>query len=309
MTSSISLVFFGTGTVSLDCLEGIGDAFTIEAIITKPDHESPHGKITPPAVKTWGEDHGVPIFQLANKAALTEFFGGHKFDSRLGLVVDYGLIIPQSVLDAFELGLVNSHFSLLPAWRGADPITAAVLAGDEITGVTVQRVVYALDEGPILAQERYKMPKDVTTPLLTEELTKISNRLLIQTLPKYVSGQVKPKPQDPSLTPSFSHKLTKTDGLIDWTKPADQLEREIRAYIGWPGSYTTLGGIDVIITNAHAVPVNHPRSQPGEVEGLSDVGLITVECGQGYLCIERLKPAGKREMSAQEFLVGHPLES
>ena len=303
MTSPISLVFFGTGPVSLACLNGIGDAFTIEAIITKPDHKSPHGRVTPPAVKVWGEDHSVPVFQLANKAELAEFFGKPRFQSRLGLVVDYGLIIPQSVLDAFELGLVNSHFSLLPAWRGADPITAAVLAGDDLSGVTVQRVVYELDEGPILAQGSYKMPSDITTPILTEELTKISNRLLIKTLPGYVSGQIEPKPQDPSLTPTFSRKLTKADGQIDWTKPADRLEREIRAYIGWPGSYTTLANADVTITAAHVETIT---GQPGEVT-VTPTGELMVYSRQNALVIDRLKPAGKREMTAREFLSGHPL--
>ena len=303
MTSSIKLVFFGTGHVSLDCLDGIGDVFTIEAIITKPDHVSPHGRITPPAVKVWGEDHGVPVLQLANKAELAEFFADHQFASQLGLVVDYGLIIPQSVLDAFELGLVNSHFSLLPAWRGADPITAAVLAGDEVTGVTIQRVVYALDEGPILAQESYKMPPNITTPALTEELTKISNRLLIRVLPEYVSGQIKPKAQDPDLVPSLSHKLTKADGEIDWTKSANQLEREIRAYSGWPGSYTKLADTDVTITTAHVLT---EPGKPGDVT-ISPTGELTVHCGQDALIIDKLKPAGKREMTAKEFLAGNPL--
>src|SRR5690606_15805701 len=143
----------------------------------------------------------------------------------------------------------------------ADPISFAILEGDAETGVSLMLVVEALDEGPILAQETLPIKPESTTPSLTNELIELSHKMLVANLSKYIAGQIKPVPQ--SGKPAYSRKLVKNDGLIDWNKSAERIEREIRAFIEWPRSRTKLGQVDVIIIKAHAVPTNHPDLKPG----------------------------------------------
>ncbi len=290
MSSEPSIVFFGTGPVSRQCLDGIAGHFDLEAIITKPDSVSPHGRTHPTPVKDWAGEHNIPLHQPADKSELAALVTPGHFTSRAGLVVDYGLIIPESVIATFPLGIINSHFSLLPEWRGADPITFALLSGQPVTGVSLMRIVPTLDEGDLLAQTEYPLPPGITISVLTQALGSLSNELLISKLPDYLDGILQPYPQDSSKPITYSRKLTKADGTIDWTKPAARLEREIRAYQGWPGSRTTLEDTEVTITAAHTS--NTPREP------------LACPTSDGYLVIDRLKPAGKREMSSAEFLAG-----
>ncbi len=171
-------------------------------------------------------------------------------------------------------------------------------------------LVAAMDEGPLLAQSIYDLEPQITTPQLTDDLVMLSYEMLKYIVPIYLNGEAKAAPQATVTLanhkePTYSRKLTKEDGILDWNKPADQLEREIRAFVDWPKSRTTLAGKDVIITKAYAVPINHPAVKPGSIKAIKDAGIITAECGRGHLCIERLKPAGKKEMSAKEFLAGY----
>lgn len=227
--------------------------------------------------------------------------------SKLAVLAAYGKILPQGVLDQFPLGIINVHPSLLPIHRGPTPIEQAILDGLPTTGVTIMRLAAKMDAGPVYAQQSIKLAGQESKLELAGQLQKIGADLLREVLPQIVDGSAKPKEQDASILPTYSKMIKKADGQIDWAKPATQIEREIRAYLGWPGSWTKLAELDVAITSAHAVPTNHPDSKPGDVEGLTDVGVIMVECGQGNLCIQKLKPAGKREMTAKEFLAGHKL--
>ncbi len=300
------LVFFGTGPVSLHCLKGIRADFAIEAIITKPDRVAPNGKHHEHPVRRWGEAQAIPVHQVANEVELAKVCAASDFASRAGLVVDFGITIPTTVIDSFELGIINSHFSLLPRLRGADPISFAILESHKETGVSLMRIVPAMDEGDILSQERYQLPDGVTTPELTRALGKISNRMLMRDLPRYLAGELIPQPQDSSITPTYSRRLTKQDGLIDWTKPAAVLEREVRAFTGWPGSRTTLFGREVTITTTHVVVGDDSTDEiamPGGTITHPDEALV-VATGNGLLAIDRLKPAGKQEMSAADFRRG-----
>ena len=295
------IVFFGTGPVSLSCLEGVDDAFEIEAIITKPDRVSPSGKPHAHPVRSWGAAHQLPVHSVAGKQELAELIQRHSFSSRLGLVVDFGVIIPREVIASFELGIVNSHFSLLPQLRGADPISFAILEGLPETGVSLMQIVPALDEGNLLAQEKLATPPHATTSVLTQELSKLSNRLLHRELPRYAAGQIKPWPQ--SGAPTYTRRLTKSDGLIDWTKPAIRLEREVRAFLGWPGSRTTLWGQEVTVTAATVSVTPEAAHQPGTIlEGHPN--RLLVATGDGVLELLCVKPAGRREMDAAAFLRG-----
>lgn len=306
----VKLVFFGTGPVSLATLQGIHEAFEIEAVITKQAVTAPNGRLHESPVKEWAERHQIRVFTPANKQQLAELFETESFDSRVGLVVDYGIIIPYSVIDSFEFGIVNSHFSLLPKYRGADPITAVILNGDDETGVSLMLVEEQLDTGPILGQKTLKVDSHETTISLTSKLVELSNNFIQETLPTYVSGSVKPENQSTKITPSMTKKVQKADGVINWQRPAAEIDRQVRAYLGWPGSRTTLAGKEATITKADVLGETLFNAESCSAVGApfrTPDGQLAVCCGQGALVIEKLKPAGKPEMSGQAFLAGHQI--
>ncbi len=221
--------------------------------------------------------------------------------AQLAVLAAYGRIIPQPVLDEFPLGIINIHPSLLPLFRGPTPIEQAILDGANKTGVSIMHLTAGMDEGPIYKQKTLQLNGDELKADLTNRLQQLGAELLLEVLPDIANGMLKPRKQPHPDRATYSRKLTKEDGIINWNKTAVDIDREIRAFSGWPGSRTTLFGKDVIITKAHAVPSD---GIPGKVEIIKDAGTITVFCQSGYICIEKLKPAGKREMTAKEFLTG-----
>lgn len=309
----ISVVFLGSGPVAAKSLALLARNFTIEAVITKP--RPAHHKGTVPVLDLCsGPDAPCDrVLTVSNKAELAEAVHGASFASRLGVVIDFGIIIPQDVIDAFPLGIINSHFSLLPQWRGADPITFSILSGQKQTGVSVMLITAGLDEGPLLGQAPFDMPPGITTPELTEELINLSDWCLQKLVPLYFNDQTTLVPQEVTISetkePTFSRKLSKTDGVLDFQKPADQLEREVRAFIGWPGSRTVLGERDIVVTAAHVLDADTIASAEPQVPGAvwrdgKRFGFYTAD---GILVIDRLKPAGKGEMSAEAFLAGYQI--
>lgn len=291
--TSEPIVFFGSGPVAAASLRLLAQDFKVEAVVTKPStvHEMA------------GAAKGAKVYSVNTKTELDSLADTKPFTSELAVLIDFGIIVSQKVIDYFPLGIINSHFSLLPKLRGADPITFSILNGDKETGVSLMLLVAAMDEGPLLAQQALPIPDDITTPELTDRLIDLSYRMLRDTVPKYAAGEIQPIPQ-PQEGATYSRKLTKEDGVLDWEKPAEQLEREIRAFISWPKSRTKLGNVEVIITKAHAVPVNHPGLRPGDITTMKE-GVVMVECGTGYLCIDELKPVGKKEMTGKAFLAGY----
>ena len=302
--TSKTIVFFGSGPVAAKSLELLNKIFIIEAVVTKPRPEHHHGSVP---VLELAEELGLKTLLTSNKQELDEVFARKPVTSEIGVVIDYGIIISQDVIDYFPYGIVNSHFSLLPEWRGADPITFSVLSGQGQTGVSLMLIVQKMDEGPLLAQGIYDMPKDITTPVLTEDLILLSDALLQEILPAYLDGQCVPRSQEEvsammtvQKQASYSRKLTKADGIIDWQKPAQQIEREIRAFASWPQSRTELAGKDVVITHAHVVD----RSlAPGQTH--VEAKQLIIGTGEQSLAIDKLKPAGKAEMSIEGFLAGY----
>lgn len=294
------IVFFGSGPVAAESLARLHQNFQIEAVITKP--QPPHHKEAFPALALC-EKLGLKVHTPDGKQALSELFATRPVRARLGVVIDYGFIINQDVIDYFELGIVNSHFSLLPEWRGADPITFSILSGQKQSGVSLMLITAGMDEGPLLAQAPFDIPESITTPELTEELIDISDETLKHVLPLYIAGNIQPAPQDLEHEPTYSRKLIKQDGVLDWTKPARQLEREIRAFIEWPKSRTVLGDLEVIITKAH---VDHTEKlQPGVITLASESSTLLIGTSEGNLAVDRLKPAGKSEMDSKAFLAGY----
>ncbi len=290
------VVFFGSGPVAAESLALLHKDFLIEAVITKP--RPAHHKGDVPVIRT-AEQLGLPIFTATNKLELDALFSKQTFQSLLGILIDFGIIVSQKIIDAFPKGIVNSHFSLLPQLRGADPITFAILEGHRETGVSLMLLVEAMDEGPLLARTHFTMPNDVTTPELTKNLTQQSYEALRTIIPQYLAGKIKPSAQ-PTQPVSYSRRLTKEDGLIDWQKSAIDIEREIRAFIEWPKSRTAIGNLEIIITKASVIDA---EGEPGHAVVTN--GQLIIYCGKGALVIERLKPAGKKEMPGKAFLAGY----
>ncbi len=295
---SETIVFFGSGPVAAKSLELLAQDFAIEAVITRP--KPPHHRGSFPVIDL-AEKLGLSVHLASNKKELSGVVQKSGFKSRVGVLIDFGIIVAQDVIDYFPLGIINSHFSILPEWRGADPITFAVLSGQKKTGVSLMLLVEAMDEGPLLSYGEHDLAPDITTPELTDYLIKLSHALLLHDLPRLLSGEAKVVSQDiTGLGVSYSRKLSKNDGLIDWNKPAEQIDREIRAFIGWPRSRAKIAGKDIIITAAAAVKKN---GVPGTITA-KDKQLV-IACGEDSLRIDKLQPAGKKEMASEAFLAGH----
>lgn len=295
--TSEPVVFFGSGPVAAASLRLLAQDFTVEAVVTKP--RPPHHRGDVPVLQA-AQELGLPVFTATNRKSLDELFESKPVKSRVAILIDFGIIVSQNVIDYFPMGIINSHFSLLPEWRGADPITFAILSGQQETGVSLMMLVAAMDEGPILAQGTVSLGDQITTPELTDKLVALSHALLAAHVGDYLDGTLAPQPQDTSKDATYSRKLGKEDSIVDWQKPAAQIEREIRAFIGWPRTRSTFGGLEVILTKAHVVEA---QGEPGATAVISK--LPVVYCGEQALAIDRIKPAGKQEMTGEAFLAGY----
>ena len=292
------IVFFGTGPVAAASLTSIAQHFDIESVITKAS--PPHHKGTAP-VEDVTAALSLPVLFANTRQELDKLFENKSFESKIGIIVDHGVIISQKVIDYFPLGIVNSHFSLLPQWRGADPISYSLLSGQPKTGVSLMIIEPTLDTGKLITQKVLAITSDDTLPSLTDKLVTLSNNLIREYLPRYINGEIKPKNQPHPDRATYSSKLSKEDGVIDWHKDAETIEREIRAYLGWPQSRSKLGDTDVIITKA-SVAVMEPAT-PGQLK--VEKNRLFIGTGTNWLEIKSLKPAGKKEMPVQAFLAGY----
>ncbi len=290
MTStSKTVTFFGSGPVAAASLRSIAEHFSVEVVITKavPSH---HKGIAP--VEELARELNLPILFANNKKELDELVDSEIIQSPVGIVVDYGVIISQKVIHHFPYGIINSHFSLLPQWRGADPITFSILSGDLRTGVSLMVIDAGLDTGKLITQKVLHMSEDETTPSLTDKLVALSNELLAEFLPRYLNDEIQPKAQPHPDRVTHSRKLSKDDSILDWSKPAAQLEREVRAFRGWPKSRTTVLDQPVIVTKSHV-------SQNANTA-------LDIQCGDGlYLSIDELIGPSGRTMDARAFLNGY----
>ena len=300
MISKPTTVFFGSGPVAAASLEKLLQYTSVEAVITKPRPVHHRGAVP---VLELAEKHKLPIFTVKTRSELDTLVQAHDFASLYAVLIDFGIIVSQKAIDAFPLGIINSHFSLLPHLRGADPITWAIVEGDEKTGVSLMLVDVGLDTGKLLTSKTLHLDQHETTPVLTEKLIDLSDELLQEYLPRYLSGELAPRAQPHPDRATYSRKLTKTDGLINWTEPAALIERKIRGFIDWPGSRTQLGDLDVTITAARIADTEQHQLAAGEI--FVDKKQLTIGTGQGQLEILALKPAGKKEMPIEAFLAGY----
>lgn len=249
-----NFVFFGTPDVASETLEILKQSgFLPTLIVTAPDR--PAGRkmiLTPPPVKTWAIENNILYLQPEK---IDEDFIGElkKVGARLFIVVAYGKILPQSLLDLPELGCINIHYSLLPLHRGASPVEASILSGDTETGVSIQQMEFKMDAGPIIAEEKTEIGKNETTPELRQRLIKIGGDLLVKILPDIFNKNTSPKAQDHTKA-TFCKKIKKEDGLVDLEKDNPQaMWHKYKAYKIWPRTYFFKDGKRIIITDAELI--------------------------------------------------------
>ncbi|EGB99824.1 MULTISPECIES: methionyl-tRNA formyltransferase [Pseudomonas] len=285
------IVFAGTPEFAAEHLKALLDSpYEIVAVYTQPDRPAGRGqKLMPSAVKALAVAHGIPVLQpqtLRNAEAQAELAA---LQPDLMVVVAYGLILPQAVLDIPRLGCINSHASLLPRWRGAAPIQRAVEAGDTESGVTVMRMEAGLDTGPMLLKVATPISAEDTGDSLHDRLAQMGPPAVVQAIAGLADGSLQGEVQNDALA-TYAHKLNKDEARLDWRRPAVELERLIRAFNPWPVCHSTLDGESVKVLAAN---VAAGKGEPGEILSASKDGLV-VACGDQALSLTRLQlPGGK----------------
>jgi methionyl-tRNA formyltransferase len=293
-----SIVFFGTGQTSLEALQCLSEKYAVELVVTKPPATNSAGKPFKNAVHVWADNNSIPVVNPKNKSELAELLNEVSFESQLGIVLDFGMIIPAEVIDLFAMGIINSHFSLLPKYRGSNPIRTAILGGDETSGVTIIRITPGLDDGPILTWSEIDIA-GFNAIELREELSKINCALLPETVEIYLNDQLDPIEQDDQEA-THTHKTTKADGQIDTDKSPNVLAQEILAYSGWPKSYISINDKEIIIIEAKISNLSAPKG-----EFFVDNKKLYLGCSGGSLEIIKLQPQGKAPMDSQGFINGY----
>ena len=293
----------GTPDFGVPTLEHlIASGLQIVGVYTQPDRPSGRGKKTRKSpVKVLAETRGLPVFQPETLSTNDSRAEMEFLKPDVAVVAAYGLIFPKWTLDLPTYGVLNVHPSLLPRHRGPAPVANAILEGDDETGVTVMLVEPKVDSGPILGSVRAPIGPRDTTGALTERLAEMGGRLLVETLRGWTRGLLEPSVQDDALT-TYSRKAARGDGEIDWDLPAVEIDRRIRAYDPWPGSFTKWIGRRLKILEAE--PVEGEVGEPGLVT--KGTGGVVVQTGQGQLRLKRVQMEGSRGMNVEAFLAGHP---
>lgn len=299
------IIFMGTPDFAVPVLESlVASPYFLVAVFTQPDKKvGREQKVVSSPIKKLALKSNIFVCQPEKLDQEAE----QKISSLkpdLIVVAAYGQIIPRSILDIPKYSCVNVHASLLPEYRGASPIQSAILAGEKETGITIMLMDEKMDHGPILAQKKIKIYNNETGEFLHDRLAKVGAEFLAEVLPKYLEGKIKSKPQDHNKA-TFTKILTREDGHIDWTKSAEEIKCQVRAYYPWPGSWTVLDSkrlkiIQTSILNSQLSVIK----KPGKVF-LTENKELAIACGKGYLTIEKLQLEGKKEMTAEEFLRGY----
>lgn len=290
-TKGVRLVFFGTEDFSAASLQKlIADNWDVIAIITKPDFKTGRGqKVTVPSVKKIAEKQKITIFQPRTLSEITNNIKTLKPD--FGILSAYGKIISQDFIELFPGGIINVHPSLLPKYRGASPIESTILSGGPKTGISLIKLTAGMDEGPVYAQKSIRLSGRETRPALYKKLASIGAEFLVEKLSRIIDGSLQLQAQDKSIA-TYAPLLKKADGYMDWSKPAELLEREVRAFLGYPKSTAKIADSKVIITKARVA------------KDKKDGGLV-VQCQPGYLEIVELVAPSGRTMNGKDFLRGY----
>ena len=306
------IVFMGTpdfAVPSLRSLHTLAEArnWQVAGVVTQPDRPAGRGKkLAVSPVQAYALETGLPVFQPRSYRRQPEAVAAlAALAPDLVVVAAFGQILPPTVLEIPTFGCVNVHASLLPAYRGASPINAAILNGDDETGNTIMLMDAGMDTGPVLAQESTPIRPDDTTASLGARLAEMGADLLGRTLPNWLAGTIAPADQvDLPGEPSACRMIDKDAGRIDWTASAVHIERMVRAYTPWPSAFTTWRGENFKIWQAAVIQTPSPAGEPGQVV-MTDNGPAVVT-GDGLLLLQTVQPAGKRSMDIRSFLNGAP---
>jgi methionyl-tRNA formyltransferase len=302
--SDHSIVFMGSPEFAVPTLLALSRSYNVVGVITQPDRPSGRGRLlSPPPVKLAAHENNLPVIQprrLRESEAMEQL---RKWAPDLIVVAAFGQILRQEVLDLPQRGCINVHASMLPRWRGAAPIQAAILHGDDQTGVTIMCMEAGIDTGPILSQLSTPIDPGVTAGELDRRLAVLGAELLVDTIPGYLNGEITPKPQQESLA-TYAPMLRKEDGVLDFSQPAEYLERMVRAFQPWPGAYTFWQGQLLKVLQASVVQDTQVEGplEPGEKVIHRDKPAVATS--QGLLILDRLQPAGKKAMDGAAFLQG-----
>jgi len=290
----------GSPDFALPSLQFLKESFNVVGVITQPDRPAGRGRmLTPPPVKILAEELGLPVFQPERLRTPEAFERLVAWNPDLIVVTAYGQILRQNVLSLPEFGCINVHASLLPRWRGAAPIQAAILHGDQKTGVTIMKMDAGVDTGDMLASREVEIQPDETAGQLSDRLAEMGGKLLVEILPEYLKGTLQAVPQ-PSEGATYASLISKEEGKLDFSNPAIQLERKVRAFNPWPSAFMEWQGGLMKIHRAKVA--NKPGFIP-EIRAIID-GCPAVGTTDGWLVLEELQPAGKKPMSGKVFLTG-----
>ena len=303
----MKIVFAGTPEFAVPTLRMLLDsAHQVCAVYTQPDRPAGRGRrLRPGPVKVLADTHGLAIVQPDSLTGRDEIERLAAFQADLMVVVAYGLLLPQAVLDAQRLGCINIHASLLPRWRGAAPIQRAILAGDEKTGVTLMQMAKELDAGPMLKQTECPIMPHESAAELHDRLALLGADALKTVLPVIEAGAVRPQPQDEGGV-TYARKVEKSEALMDWSGPAHALERQVRAFNPWPVAYTSFKGDLLRIWRAEAL-VQRTDAFPGSILE-SEAGRMDIATGNGVLRLFEVQLASKKRMPVQPFLNAHRVD-
>lgn len=307
MSDTVRIIFAGTPEFSVPPLKALLDApgHEVVAVYTQPDRPAGRGrKLTPSPVKEVAIGAGLPVYQPSNFKAPADIQTLSALDADLMVVVAYGLLLPQAVLDAPRLGCINIHASILPRWRGAAPIQRAILAGDDETGITIMRMEAGLDTGPMYLVKKIPIAPDETGGSLHDKLAPLGAEALMEALPGIVDGNLTPTPQDDSQS-TYARKLSKAEAMIDWRQPASLIHRQVRAFNPWPVAQTRFE--DAVLRIWDAEVIKGTTSTPGTVMSAGRQG-IDISTADGLLRVTRLQLPGKRAMSAADFINAHSIQ-
>lgn len=295
----MKIIFFGTPEFALPSLQKLIEAgFAVEAIVTTPDEAvGRKGELTPPPVKVFGQEKNIEILQPTTLRDDSFFDKFKKIEPDVCVIVAYGKIIPQKYLDIPKFGFINIHPSLLPKYRGPSPIQSAILSGDQKTGVTIMRIDAEMDHGPVLANIEYQISDSKGYQEVSEDLAAAGADLLVEILPKYLSGEITPQEQDHSLA-TYCKKYERLDGRIDWSKSAQQIHNQIRALNPNPGTWTTLNGKTLNIFKAEI------SEKSGQERIIKDKTSLLIKANDRYIAPTLLQLEGKKVLAIKDFLNG-----
>ncbi|WEG11629.1 methionyl-tRNA formyltransferase [Pullulanibacillus sp. KACC 23026] len=300
----MNIVFMGTPDFAVPVLEQLfKDGYTVKAVVTQPDRPKGRKKVlTPPPVKVKAEEYGVPVLQPEKVRTPEAVQAILDYEPDLIVTCAYGQILPESLLKEPKLGCINVHASLLPEYRGGAPIHHAIMDGKDETGITIMYMVKALDAGDMLTQVRVAIGPEDTVGTMHDKLSLAGASLLSETLPKLIKGELTPIPQDPDQV-TYAPTIQREDERIDWSKPAQQIVNQIRGMNPFPVASTVYKGQNMKLWRAE-VSNRTAAGEPGVIIGLEEDGILVKTAGETAVKLTELQPAGKKRLTAQQYLLG-----